>query len=246
MMIALPNADRSFTCTLFWPFEGAHGFSAIDPGSPESIRSFFERHYPDAPPLMPSLVEDYQRNPVSSLVTIRCHPWNRAGKVLLIGDAAHAIVPFFGQGMNAAFEDVRILAESFEQGGQDFDDALTAFSAARKPHADAIADMAVENFVEMRDRVGQPDFLYHKRVEQALHALFPQRVTPLYNLVSFSNVPYAEARRLGLQLDRKVDEVARRLPRQAAETMDDSHWRARIAEHGAAVLNEPTPELTDA
>src|SRR5690606_29029689 len=143
MMIALPNADRSFTCTLFWPFEGAHAFSAIDPSDPEAVRAFFARHYPDAPPLMPTLVEDYQRNPTSSLVTIRCAPWNHRDQALLLGDAAHAIVPFFGQGMNAAFEDVRILAEMLER-SLDFGTVLPAFSDARKPHADAIADMALE------------------------------------------------------------------------------------------------------
>src|SRR5690606_39167773 len=133
------------------------------------------------------------------------------------GDAAHAIVPFFGQGMNAAFEDVRILAEMLER-DRDTRAVLPAFTAARKPHADAIADMALENFIEMRDKVGRPDFLYHKPVEQALHALKPdpRRATPLYYLVSFTNTPYADARRQGRALGARITVVARRLPREEA------------------------------
>lgn len=240
MMIALPNADRSFTCTLFWPFEGDHAFSAVDPADPEAIRAFFARHYPDAPPLMPTLVEDYQRNPTSSLVTIRCNPWHTDGKVLILGDAAHAIVPFFGQGMNAAFEDVRILAEMLSEAGAsalpDIRDIFPAFTAARKPHADAIAGMALENFIEMRDKVGRPDFLYHKRVEQALHALYPDRAIPLYNLVSFTNTPYADARRQGQALDATVRDITRRLTREEAESPDDATWRASIADIASTIM----------
>jgi kynurenine 3-monooxygenase len=235
MMIALPNADRSFTCTLFWPFEGEHGFSAVDPARPDAIRAFFTRHYPDAVPLMPTLADDYQRNPTSSLVTIRCAPWHHNARALLLGDAAHAIVPFFGQGMNAAFEDVRILAEMLER-NLDFATVLPAFTVTRKPHADAIADMAVENFLEMRDKVGRPDFLYHKRVEQALHALYPEHATPLYNLVSFTNTPYADARRQGHDLDAKVDQIAARFPRTEAERIGEPAWRARIADIARDVM----------
>jgi kynurenine 3-monooxygenase len=186
MMIALPNRDGSFTCTLFWPFEGEHSFA--DLGTAADVRTFFEDQYGDAVPLMPTLTDDYFRNPTSSLVTVRCWPWQHAGKVALVGDAAHAIVPFYGQGMNAAFEDCRELAACLSQ-HRDQREALTAYHERRKPNADAIADMAIENFVEMRDKVGDPAFRYKKRVEQTVHAAFPERVSPQYNLVSFSTVP---------------------------------------------------------
>jgi kynurenine 3-monooxygenase len=183
MMIALPNPDRSFTCTLFWPFEGAHSFAEVPPGP--RVRPFFERHYPDAVSLMPDLAADFARNPVSSLVTIRCYPWAR-GSVGLVGDAAHAIVPFYGQGMNAAFEDCVLLArhasEHFAAGRADWLTALDQYQRARKPDAEAIADMALDNFVEMRDTVASPEFQYRKRIEQALHESFPDRVVPQYNL----------------------------------------------------------------
>lgn len=237
MMIALPNPDRSFTCTLFWPFKGRHGFDAI--ASPQDVRPFFEQHYPDAVPLMPDLVEDYQRHPASSLVTIRCRPWVR-GRIALVGDAAHAIVPFFGQGMNAAFEDCRLLVELLDR-HQDWDEALARYGRVRPRHADAIADMALDNFIEMRDRVGQPAFRYRKRIEQALHAMYPERAEPLYNLVSFSNVPYAEARRRGRRLARVVERIAREIPAETARTMDEPAWRDAVGRLGDRLL-PPTPE----
>jgi kynurenine 3-monooxygenase len=208
MMIALPNPDKSFTCTLFWPFEGAHSFANLH--TPEQVLSFFREHYPDAVPLMPTLVDDYLRNPTSSLVTVRCWPWVYAspgGKaVALAGDAAHAIVPFFGQGINAGFEDVRIMAECLERhatrGENWMHAALDEYQRLRKPNADAIARMAVDNFVEMRDRVGSRWFLWRKKLEHLLHDLFPETLVPRYNLVSFTIVPYSEAIRRGARIDR--------------------------------------------
>jgi kynurenine 3-monooxygenase len=229
MMIALPNRDRTFTCTLFWPFTGPHGFERLR--TPGEVLLHFSEYYPDAVPLMPTLTDDYFRNPTSSLVTVRCWPWQREGKVVLIGDAAHAIVPFYGQGMNCAFEDCLALARCLEtyQGKLNGQlQALEEFQAQRKPNADAIADMALENFVEMRDKVGQPAFLYKKRVEQAVHGLFPDTMVPQYNLVSFSTVPYAEAQRRGRELDGIFTEIARRLPPEQAEGMSSEAWTARI------------------
>lgn len=233
MMIALPNRDHSFTCTLFWPFEGAHSFANLK--SPADIRPFFEAQYPDAVPLMPTLVDDFQRNPTSSLITVRCWPWQIGGRVVLIGDAAHAIVPFYGQGMNAAFEDCRALADCLSRHA-DQHDALLEFQSIRKPNADAIADMALENFVEMRDAVGDPDFRYKKRVEQAVHAAFADRITPQYNLVSFSIVPYTEARRRGRELDAILQRIISLLPRQSAASMPDDQWRKHITELAAREL----------
>lgn len=201
MMIALPNPDGSFTCTLFWPFKGEHSFEAIR--SEADVLPFFRRHYPDAVPLMPTLVEDYMRNPTSALVTIRCRPW-RIGRVALLGDAAHAIVPFFGQGMNAAFEDCVALDECLARRGEDAERALAEYEAMRKENADAIADMAIDNFVEMRDHVASAAFLFKKRLEQTLHKWFPDAFLPLYNMVSFSLIPYAEARRRAARQKRVI------------------------------------------
>ncbi|MBX3408143.1 MAG: FAD-dependent monooxygenase [Phycisphaeraceae bacterium] len=259
MMIALPNRDGSFTCTLFWPFEGGegeHSFAHLEgelaarraaersaaPSEAERARvlEFFSAHYPDAVPLMPTLVQDFFANPTSSLVTVRCAPWFRMARdgrraTVLAGDAAHAIVPFYGQGMNAGFEDVRVLAECLDR-SSDLPAALAEYHALRKPNADAIADMAIENFVEMRDKVGSPAFRYRKRVEQTLHDAFPDRVHPQYNLVSFSTVPYAEARRRGRELDAVLDRVIERLGPDSIERLGESAWRSAVAEAGAAML----------
>jgi kynurenine 3-monooxygenase len=193
MMIALPNPDGTFTCTLFWPFEGRHSFHALK--TREQVERFFNEEYPDAVPLMPTLVDDYMRNPVSSLVTVRCFPWEINAKVALIGDAAHAIVPFFGQGMNCAFEDCLCLAECLRKHTGHLESALGEFQELRKENADAIADMALDNFIEMRDKVASRWFRFRKKLDHALHALFPQSMTPLYNMISFSTIPYADAKK---------------------------------------------------
>ncbi len=192
MMIALPNPDHSFTATLFWPFEGPAGFAGLDTGAAVTTR--FERDYADATPLFEDLVGDFARNPVGSLVTVRMWPWTR-GRIGLLGDAAHAIVPFFGQGMNCAFEDVVELDRCLEETGDDWSVALDRYAERRKPNADAIAELALDNFVEMRDKVGSPVFRLGKRVEHAIERLVPDRFESLYELISFTTVPYAEARR---------------------------------------------------
>lgn len=194
MMIALPNPDKSFTCTLFWPTEGDHSFGSLPEASSDSeLKAFFGREYGDAVPMMPTLLEDYRENPTSTLVTIRCSPWHWGNRIVLLGDAAHAIVPFYGQGMNAAFEDVRVLDELLEQYADDPAAVLPRFSERRKPAGDAIADLALNNFIEMRDRVASPLFLARKKLEKLLSGLLPGTFVPLYDLVSFSNVPYHEA-----------------------------------------------------
>jgi len=233
MMIALPNRDRSFTCTLFWPHEGTHGLSSLR--TPEHVRSFFESHYPDAVAIMPTLERDYLANPNGSLVTVRCWPWQHAGKVVLVGDAAHAIVPFYGQGMNCAFEDCRVLARCLGEHA-DAREALLAYQSERKPNADAIADMALDNFSEMRDKVGTPEFLYQKKIEQTLHRLFPDQVHPQYNLVSFSTVPYAEAQRRGGELARVVAAVASQMPTDSLRLQGEKAWEAQIARIGGSLL----------
>lgn len=246
MMIALPNRDGSFTCTLFWPLEGEHGLASLR--TPDEVRAFFERHYPDAVPLMPTLAHDYLANPNGSLVTVRCRPWRVGPACCLLGDAAHAIVPFYGQGMNCAFEDCAQLARSLQDHPHQ-PDALAAYEAARKPNADAIADMALANFVEMRDLVGRPEFLLAKRVEQTLHKLDPERAQPQYNLVSFSTVPYAEAQRRGAALagvvERTLAALRARLGgdtglRALADT-DPARFESLVAELGLPLLAQPAP-----
>jgi kynurenine 3-monooxygenase len=156
MMIALPNPDRSFTCTLFWPNGGTAAFASLT--SAAAIRRHFEEVYPDVPPIAPTLVEDYLANPVGLLGTVRCEPWHTWGRVLLIGDAAHAIVPFYGQGANCAFEDVVELDRCLEECDDDWGAAMSAFYRRRQTNVEAIAQMALENFVEMRDKVASPVF----------------------------------------------------------------------------------------
>ncbi|MDX2147054.1 MAG: FAD-dependent monooxygenase [Planctomycetota bacterium] len=254
MMIALPNRDGSFTCTLFWPYEGEHSFASVREGAGGEadkadsgremggskitrVRDFFAEHYGDAAALMPTLERDYARNPTSSLVTVRCWPWQAGGKLVLLGDAAHAIVPFYGQGMNCAFEDCLELERCLHEYSGDQRAALEAFQARRKPNADAIADMALENFVEMRDKVGDAAFLYKKRVEQTVHGMFPDRVAPQYNLVSFSTVPYVEARRRGRELDAVLERVIARAPMAEAPRAGATEARggAEAEEHRRAV-----------
>lgn len=202
MMIALPNADGSFTCTLFAPFEGEDGFAGREREA--EIRAYFEKRFPDAVPLMPTLVEDYQRNPVGSLVTVRCWPWRIGGSAVLLGDAAHAIVPFYGQGMNASFEDVSVLGRCVEESPDDLERAFARYEVARKEHCDALAQLALDNYVEMRDKVGSRAFLRKKKWEQRLARWFPKRFLPLYSMVSFSTIPYADAVRRARAQDRAV------------------------------------------
>jgi len=191
MMIALPNADGSYTCTLFWPLEGRDSFASIR--DEHDLTSFFTRQFPDAVPLMPTLVEDYFTNPVGALVTIRCAPWSADDRVVLLGDAAHAVVPFYGQGMNAAFEDVQVLDELMRRQEANRGRAFADFFALRKPDADALADLAIDNFVEMRDHTGSRLFWLKKKSEKWLYALFPKWYIPLYTLVSFTQTRYSEA-----------------------------------------------------
>ncbi|MFL6513569.1 MAG: FAD-dependent oxidoreductase [Chthoniobacterales bacterium] len=191
MMIALPNPDGSFTCTLFWEFKGPRSFATVI--SDAAIKEFFEQEFPDAVPLMPDLLADFHQNPTGSLVTIRCAPWVYRDKVALVGDAAHAVVPFYGQGMNAAFEDCVVLDECLAQFPTNRQRAFQQYFEQRKVNADALAELAVQNFVEMRDKTASPVFRAKKKLDHALEALLPGIYLPLYSMVTFSRIPYARA-----------------------------------------------------
>jgi kynurenine 3-monooxygenase len=205
MMIALPNTDRSFTCTLFWPKEGPGGFAELT--DPAQVLEAFRDRYPDAVPLMPTLGTDYLANPVGSLVTVRCRPWVR-GRVALLGDAAHAIVPFFGQGANCAFEDCVELDRCLTAARGDWPSALMSYEASRKANADAIADMALANFVEMSEKVASPVFRGKTRVRHALERVLGGRYVSRYELVSFTTIPYAQIEGRIRRQDRAVGAVA--------------------------------------
>jgi kynurenine 3-monooxygenase len=191
MMIALPNPDGSFTCTLFWEFEGPRSFATTK--SDDDVRRFFNEEFPDAVPLMPALLEDFRENPTGSLVTIRCAPWHYKDKIALVGDAAHAVVPFYGQGMNAAFEDCVVLDECLAEFPNDRERAFAAYFVRRKENADALADLAVQNFIEMRDKTASRTFRAKKKLDHFLEWLLPGIYLPLYTMVTFTRIPYAEA-----------------------------------------------------
>ncbi|MGZ4099205.1 MAG: FAD-dependent oxidoreductase [Bacteroidia bacterium] len=206
MMIALPNPDGNFTCTLFLPFEGEKSFKNLQ--TKEAVKKFFDEEFPDAVALMPTLIEDFFHNPVSSLVTVKCFPWTFDNKIALIGDAAHAIVPFYGQGMNCGFEDCVVLDELIEKHKENWDKIMPEYQELRKPDADAIADLAVANFIEMRDKTADPKFLLQKKIEARFSQKYPDKWTPLYSMVTYSpNIRYSTAMKEGSKQQTIMDKV---------------------------------------
>jgi kynurenine 3-monooxygenase len=205
MMIALPNLDGSFTCTLFFPNEGRTSFASLQTRS--SVRTFFSEVFPDALDMMPTLEDDFFGNPTGSLVTVKCFPWTYKDHLCLIGDAAHAIVPFYGQGMNCGFEDCTVLNHLLDEFQDDWTKTLPAFQQSRKPDADAIAELALMNFVEMRDKVGQASFLLQKKIEARIHQLHPSKWLPLYSQVTFSKIPYSVALVNGMRQEEIMRQV---------------------------------------
>jgi kynurenine 3-monooxygenase len=234
MMIALPNFDGSFTCTLFLAHKGENSFESIVGsvrGNGVSTRSgseglklnaqetlatasgadrlleFFQTNFADAIPLMPTLTEDFFVNPVGNLGTIKCFPWNVEGRALLLGDSAHAVVPFYGQGMNCAFEDCRVLDSLIEKHGSDWETIYEEYGALRKENTDAIADMAEENFYEMRDAVADPVFQRKRALETRLEQTFPDYFSK-YSMVTFrEDLPYSVAKRKGNAQDKLLMEI---------------------------------------
>ena len=217
MLIGLPNVDGSFACILFLPFEGTDSFARLSTHS--DVEQFFQSRFPDAVPLLPNLRENFFANPTGAMVTIKCSPWHVRGRALLLGDAAHAIVPFFGQGINCGFEDCSVLLDLLDRWDADWERVFREFEQARKANTDAIADLAIENFVEMRDRVADPRFLFRKKVELALEAKYPQLFVPKYAMVTFHRIPYATALERGKVQDEMLTELA-----DGIERIEDLDW----------------------
>lgn len=205
MLIALPNLEGSFTCTLFLPFEGKYSIDSLK--EEKDVIAFFEEFFPDTKELIPNLARDFFKNPTSSLVTTQCFPWTYEDKVALIGDAAHAIVPFYGQGMNAGFEDITQLFDLIQEHGDDWLRIFKEYEQLRKPNADAIAELSYRNFIEMSTKTADPDFLLRKKIEAWFTARHPQKWLPLYDRVTFSHKPYREALEIGDHQKSIMDEV---------------------------------------
>lgn len=231
MLIALPNTDGSFTATLFLPATGAESFAALD--SPRSVTDFFARQFPDVLPLIPDLEEDFFAHPTGTMVTVRCSPWHVAGRSLLIGDAAHAVVPFHGQGMNCAFEDCVTLDELLSR-HTDWASVFGDFERERKPNADAIATMALENYVEMRDTVRHPKFQLQKALSLELERRFPGHFIPRYSMVMFHHeIPYATALERGRIQQQVLDELC-----AGIERIEQVDWK-----RASELVSTRLPEL---
>jgi kynurenine 3-monooxygenase len=194
MLIGFPNTDHTFTCSLHMPYEGEISHGSMR--SAEEGLALFRKSFADAIPLMPNLAEEYIAHPPNAMVTIRCNPWTFEDKLVLIGDAAHAIYPSYGQGANAGAEDCRVLMECLERHGHQWLPALQEFQALRKPNADAIADLSDRHFIELRDLVGDPQFLLRKEVERRINRLYPESFKDLYSMVTFTDMPYVDALRI--------------------------------------------------
>ena len=205
MLIALPNEDGSFTCTLFLAFQGSPSFETLE--APGAVRAFFHEHFADVEPMLPDLETQFAANPTGSMVTVKCSAWHVGDSALLLGDAAHAIVPFFGQGMNCGFEDCVVL-DGLEAPGARREEVFARFEQLRRPNAEAIADMAVENFVEMRASTADPRFLLEKAIEKRLLAELPGEFVSRYALVTFSRAPYRVAYDAGRIASAIVAELA--------------------------------------
>lgn len=224
MLIALPNLDKTFTCTLFFPFEGEASFEKLT--TKERVKEFFGKTFPDAVKLMPDYINEFFTNPTSSLVTVKCFPWIRDDKFALIGDAAHAIVPFFGQGMNCGFEDCRVLDGLIDKHKEDWQAILREYQSLRKPDADAIADLAINNFTEMRDKTADPKFLLQKKIEAKLHEKYPDKWIPAYSQVTFSpHIRYSEALQRGQKQEAIMQEIMKAPDIEITWDNDELHRR---------------------
>jgi kynurenine 3-monooxygenase len=205
MLIALPNLDGTFTCTLFMPFEGENSFASLK--DRPKVEAFFTQNLPDTIDVIPDLATDFFKNPTSTIVTMKCFPWTHSDKIALIGDAAHAILPFYGQGMNAGFEDITILYEMMQQYGNDWETIFSEYEKSRKPNADAIAELSQRNFIEMSTKTADEKFLLQKKIEKWFSEKHPTKWLPLYDRVTFSHRPYTEALDIGNLQNTIMDKI---------------------------------------
>lgn len=199
MLIALPNEDGSFTCTLFMPFEGENSFETLT--TDQKVDQFFKDTFPDFYEIMPNLIENWHAHPLSSLCIIRCYPWTK-GKTALLGDACHATVPFYGQGMNASFEDCTILNDLMIKHKENWAQVFEEYQETRKKDGDALQDLSLHNYYVMRDYVADPKFLLQKKIEAKLSEKYPDQWMPLYSQVTFSHIPYSKAWEVGQKQDK--------------------------------------------
>jgi len=237
MLIALPNLDGSYTCTLFLAYDislgGENSLEYLD--TPYKVKTFFNKNFGDATALMPDAVEQFFSNPTGSLITIKCFPWCVGGKAALLGDSAHAIVPFFGQGMNAAFEDCIFLSGLVDKYKTDWKRIFDEYQMLRKPNADAIADLAKENFIEMRDLVAHPRFQLKKKIEAELYKLYPHKFVPKYTMVTFMRIPYSVALYRGKLQDKILDELTEHVTdfenvdwKKASDLINNTHTELKV------------------
>ena len=231
MLIALPNTDESFTATLFFPYHGSPSFSTLR--SEAQVRTFFQQTFPNATALIPNLAEEFFASPTSSLITIKCDPWVYRNEVFLIGDAAHAIVPFYGQGMNCGFEDCSKLMEILKICANDWEKILPIYQKHRIRDANAISDLAIQNFIEMRDHIMSETFLLRKKIEEKICEQLPEKWTPLYTMIAFSHMPYHKAVRISKQQAAIIDNLL------ADEEVRNNyqHYNFRDSHHLKAFLN---------
>jgi kynurenine 3-monooxygenase len=205
MLIALPNLDGSYTCTLFAPYEGQESFEKLK--THKEVQEYFEKIFPDLVPLIPDLSDQFFTNPTSSMAIMRTYPWHVKDHTILVGDAAHATVPFYGQGMNAGFEDCRILDELLDKHNNNFKTCFEEYSRVRKPNGDGVQDLSMHNFIVMRDKTAQPNFLLQKKIEQKFTQRYPEKWTPLYSMVSFTNISYADAWHIGMKQEKLMQSI---------------------------------------
>ena len=226
MLIAMPNIDGSFTCTLFLPFEGDVSFESIT--TKKEAQNFFKEYFPNVRKEIEDLTESFITNPTSAMVTMKCYPWTYWDKVALVGDSAHAVVPFYGQGMNAGFEDIYVLNQLMHQHGDDWEAIFKQYQEQRKPNADAIAELSYRNFMEMSSKTADPKFLLQKKIERSFAEKYPDKWIPVYSGVTFSERPYAEALAIGDRQERIMQEVMQ-LP-DIASQWDNPMVEQRILE----------------
>ena len=226
MLIAMPNLDGSFTCTLFLPFEGEVSFESID--TEDKARAFFKEYFPTVGQVIENLAKDFFENPTSAMVTMKCYPWTYWDKVVLVGDSAHAVVPFYGQGMNAGFEDIHVLDQLMDAHGDRWELVFGDYQRLRKPNADAIAELSYRNFMEMSSKTADPMFLLQKKIEKRFSGKHPDLWVPVYSRVTFSDRPYTEALALG-DMQEDIMEQIMALP-DIEEKWDSREVEDRILE----------------